>query len=139
MAWEITLRLSFFASLYKFGSIFLVLSNCLNLVNLIKSKLTDIFLRILSTACRVLDHSIRVLCLNRLFWQFCQNFIRAKKIQQKSTSDRDITYNWSAHFLCLQSDAFPTELSWQVLIEGYLTPLLFVHQLAFGLRGHSWN
>ena len=30
-------------------------------------------------------------------------------------------------FLCLQYHAFPTELSWQVLIEGYLTPLFFVH------------
>ena len=31
--------------------------------------------------------------------------------------------------------ALPTELSGQVLIEGSLTPLLFVHQLTFGLRG----
>ena len=35
---------------------------------------------------------------------------------------------------CLQSHAFPTELSWQVLIEGSLTPL-FVHHLTFGLTG----
>ena len=34
----------------------------------------------------------------------------------------------------LQSHAFPTELSWQVLIEGYLTPFFFVHQLTFGLK-----
>ena len=33
-----------------------------------------------------------------------------------------------------QSHAFPTELSWQVLIGGSLTVLLFVHQLAFGLK-----
>ena len=32
------------------------------------------------------------------------------------------------------SDAFLTELTWQVLIEGYLTLLLFVRQLTFGLR-----
>ena len=37
----------------------------------------------------------------------------------------------SAHFLCLQSHTFTTELSYQVLIEGYLTQLLFVCQLAF--------
>ena len=40
----------------------------------------------------------------------------------------------SAHFLCLQSHAFPSEVSWQVLIEGSLTPLLFVHHLTFELR-----
>ena len=39
--------------------------------------------------------------------------------------------------LLLQSHAFPTEPSWQVLIEKYLTPLLFVHQLVFGPRGFS--
>ena len=31
------------------------------------------------------------------------------------------------------------QLSWQVLIEKSLTPLLFVHQLAFSLRGFIWN
>ena len=36
--------------------------------------------------------------------------------------------------LLLQSHVFPNELSWQVLIEGYLTPLLFVHQLNFELN-----
>ena len=36
--------------------------------------------------------------------------------------------------LLLQSQSFPTELSWQKLIEGYLAPLLFVHQLTFGLK-----
>ena len=35
----------------------------------------------------------------------------------------------------LQSRAFPTELSWQVLIEGYWTLLLFVHQLTFWTYG----
>ena len=29
---------------------------------------------------------------------------------------------------------FLIELTWQVLIEGYLTSLLFVHQLTFELR-----
>ena len=29
----------------------------------------------------------------------------------------------------------PTELSWQVLIKGYLPRLLFVHQLALDLEG----
>ena len=37
---------------------------------------------------------------------------------------------------CVQSHAFlPTELSGQVLIQGSLTQLVFVHQLTFGLRG----
>ena len=36
---------------------------------------------------------------------------------------------------CVQSHALPTELSGQVLIQGSLTQLLFVHQLTFGLRG----
>ena len=30
------------------------------------------------------------------------------------------------------SDAFLTEITWQVLIEGYLISLLFVHQLTSG-------
>ena len=33
----------------------------------------------------------------------------------------------------IHSDAYLTELTWQVLIEGYLTSLLLVHQLIFGL------
>ena len=33
----------------------------------------------------------------------------------------------------IHSDAFLTELTWQVLIEGYLISLLLVHQLAFDL------
>ena len=37
------------------------------------------------------------------------------------------------------SDTFLSELTWQVLIEGYLTSLLFVHQLTFGLRCVSVN
>ena len=45
-----------------------------------------------------------------------------------------MTLDGSAHFLCLQSQAFSTELSWQVLIEGSFTPLLFVQQLTFGLK-----
>ena len=36
-------------------------------------------------------------------------------------------------FLCLQAHALPTELSCEVLIEGSLTPLLFVYQLAVNL------
>ena len=44
-----------------------------------------------------------------------------------------MTLDGSAHFLCLQSQAFSTELSWQVLIEGSFTPILFVQQLTFGL------
>ena len=37
---------------------------------------------------------------------------------------------------CVQSHAFlPTELSGQVLIQGSLTELLFMHQLTFGLGG----
>ena len=43
-------------------------------------------------------------------------------------------YNTALIVLLLQSHAFPTELSWQVSIKGYLTPLLFVHQLTFGLK-----
>ena len=31
----------------------------------------------------------------------------------------------------IHSDADVTELTWQVLTEGYLTPLLLVHQLNF--------
>ena len=34
----------------------------------------------------------------------------------------------------LHSYAFLTELTWQVLREGYSTLLLLVHQLTFGLR-----
>ena len=34
----------------------------------------------------------------------------------------------------IHSDAFLTELTWQLLIEGYLISLLLVHQLAFNLR-----
>ena len=34
---------------------------------------------------------------------------------------------------------FPTVLSWQVLLEGSLTSLLYAHQLTFGLRGFSGN
>ena len=33
----------------------------------------------------------------------------------------------------IHSDADVTELTWQVLIEGYLTPLLLVHQLTLRL------
>ena len=36
--------------------------------------------------------------------------------------------------LCVQAHAFLTELTSQVLIEGYLTSLLLVYQLTFGLR-----
>ena len=32
----------------------------------------------------------------------------------------------------IHSDAYLTELTWQRLIEGYLTSLLLVHQLTFG-------
>ena len=32
----------------------------------------------------------------------------------------------------IHSDAFLTELSWQVLTEGYLTSILLVHQLTVG-------
>ena len=35
--------------------------------------------------------------------------------------------------LMIHSDAFLTQLTWQVLIEGYFTSLLLVHQLTFGL------
>ena len=34
----------------------------------------------------------------------------------------------------IHTDAHLTDLTWQVLIEGYLTSLLLVHQLTFGLR-----
>ena len=37
------------------------------------------------------------------------------------------------HLLCLHSHALKTELTWQELIEGYLTSLVLA-QLAFGLR-----
>ena len=33
----------------------------------------------------------------------------------------------------IHSDALMTELTWQVLIDRYLTSLLLVHQLNFGL------
>ena len=33
----------------------------------------------------------------------------------------------------INSDAYLTELTWQVLIEQYLTSPLLVHQLTFGL------
>ena len=36
--------------------------------------------------------------------------------------------------LVINSDAYLTELTWQVLSEGYLTSLLLVHQLIFELR-----
>ena len=36
--------------------------------------------------------------------------------------------------LVIHSDAYLTEHTYQVLIEGYLTSLLLVHQLTFGLR-----
>ena len=34
----------------------------------------------------------------------------------------------------IHSHTFPTELTWKVLIEGYLTSLEFVHELTIGLR-----
>ena len=37
------------------------------------------------------------------------------------------------HLLCLHSYALTTELTWQALIEEYLTSLVLV-QLTFGLR-----
>ena len=60
---------------------------------------------------------------NKSFRQHCQNYIRAKKLQQKGLVA-----------LLLKWHAFPTELPWQVLIDGYLTPLLFMYQLTFGLK-----
>ena len=47
-----------------------------------------------------------------------------------------LTTSWiqPGTLLCLHSNALPTELTWQVLREGYLTLLLLVHQLTFGLR-----
>ena len=36
--------------------------------------------------------------------------------------------------LCVHSHASLTQLTWQVIIEGYLTSVLLVHQLTFGLR-----
>ena len=36
--------------------------------------------------------------------------------------------------LCVHSHALLTELTWRVLIEGYLTLLLLVHQSTFGLK-----
>ena len=42
-------------------------------------------------------------------------------------------------YIFFYSDAFLTELTWQMLIRGYLTSLLFVHQLTFGLRCISVN
>ena len=37
-------------------------------------------------------------------------------------------------FPVIHSDAYLTELTWQMLVEGYLTLLLFVHQLTFGFQ-----
>ena len=54
-------------------------------------------------------------------------------------TEQNVKKDCSAHFLYLQSHAFPSELSWQALIEGSLTRLLFVHQLTFGLGGFSWH
>ena len=48
--------------------------------------------------------------------------------------------NYLTGFIILPWQCFGySELSRQVLIEGYLTPLLFGHQLAFGRRGFSLN
>ena len=44
-----------------------------------------------------------------------------------------------ASTLRLQSHALTSELYWQVLTEGAVIPLLFVHQLTFGLRRWSVN
>ena len=56
--------------------------------------------------------------------------LKQNKFGKKVTSNRDWSWDTgSLVALLLQSHAFPTELSWQVIIEKYLTPLLFVHQL----------
>ena len=44
------------------------------------------------------------------------------------------TQGCSTHFLCLQSYAYPTELSWQMLIEGYLTLFVLVHLTSVDLN-----
>ena len=36
--------------------------------------------------------------------------------------------------LVIHSDAYQTELTWQVLIGGYSTSISLVHQLTFGFR-----
>ena len=59
------------------------------------------------------------------------------KFSKKVTSKWDRTFDPRTVVItsCVQPHALPTGLSGQVLIEGPLTQLLFVHQLTFGLRG----
>ena len=55
----------------------------------------------------------------------CTCYVPANYYSKKVTSNRDGTLHprtvWSAHSLYLQSHAFPSELSWQVLSEGSYT------------------
>ena len=62
------------------------------------------------------------------------------KFSENITSNRDWTCDPRTVVVtsCVYS-LLHSRLSWQVLIEGSLTPLLFVHQLTFWLRGLSWN
>ena len=62
-------------------------------------------------------------------------FILKNEFSKKGTSNRDRTLHPRTVVLtCVQTHALPTEVSGQVLIEGSLTQLLFMHQLTFGLR-----
>ena len=61
--------------------------------------------------------------------------LEQKNFSKKSYLYRDWTWDpRTLVALVLKWHAFPTELPWQVLIDGYLTPLLFVYQLTFGLK-----
>ena len=68
------------------------------------------------------------------------NYKSKNKFSHKVTSNRDWT--WEPRTLVvhlLQSHAFLTEQSWQVLIGEYFTPLLFVHQLTFSQKSIENN
>ena len=70
--------------------------------------------------------------------EFFHNYTKFTKLAMKGKSQKisNKSYlQWGLNLgpLVFYSIAFLTELTWQVLIEGYLTSLLFVHQLTFGL------
>ena len=59
--------------------------------------------------------------------------------QNKLSEKRYLKWGLNMVPLVFHSDAFLTELTWQVLIEVYLTSLLFVHQLILDLHDLKIN
>ena len=65
-----------------------------------------------------------------LSFVYCLHSEEQNNVSTKVTSQEGSNLRPSV----IHSDAYLTDITWQALIERYLTSLLLVHQLTFGLR-----